>query len=248
MFLTLISCLFSFNFSSMNTNAPIAPSPIKGMWVLQDITDKIGVTKGTFIKLEADSYYLYAGCNHISGNLVVKGDSMKFEQGMSTLMACTNMDYEAKLTAILLKSATYTVSENKLTVTTSDKKTLTFKRQTALEHLTGKTFEVIGLTINGGVTSSVDQPLQTLKFGEKGILSGTAGCNNYTATYKIEGDKLYITKVSSTKKACKSAKIKEYDTIFKQHLQKSPLTIEDSTNDVTLRDSKGAIVMTLKEE
>ncbi len=255
MILTLISLLLSLNSPSTNATTPtkmdntvnVLPEPTKGLWVLQDITDKIGVTKGTFIKLEDNSYYLYAGCNHMNGGLLVKGDSMKFEMGMSTMMACTNMDYEHKLLAILLKSATYEISKNQLTVTTTDKKTLTFKRQTAAEHLTNKAFTIGGLTIKGGVVSSADAPLQNMKFGEKGVLSGLSGCNNYTAAYKIEGDKLYISKVVSTKKACREAKKREYEAIFNQHLKKSPLTIEDSANGVTLRDSKGSTVMTLFE-
>jgi heat shock protein HslJ len=149
--------------------------------------------------------------------------------------------------AILLEIATYTISKNQLILTTRDKKTLTFKRQTAEEHLTGKAFTLTALTINGGLTSSVDAPLQTMKFGEKGVLSGASGCNNYTAAYKIEDDKLFITKVVNTKKACKTAKMKEYEAVFNKHLQKSPLTIEDSPNGVTLRDSKGAMVLTLQE-
>jgi heat shock protein HslJ len=48
----------------------------------------------------------------------------------------------------------------------------------------------------------VDGARVTLNFGSDGRLSGTASCNNYTATYALSGEGLTIGQAASTRKAC----------------------------------------------
>ena len=42
----------------------------------------------------------------------------------------------------------------------------------------------------------------TAYFGEDGQLTGSAGCNNYTATYEIDGDQIKIGPAATTRMAC----------------------------------------------
>jgi heat shock protein HslJ len=137
----------------------------------------------------------------------------------------------------------YQITADQLTLHTTSGAVAVFQKQTPTDHLVGKEFQVQGLTINSGVVSSADAPVQTLRFGQDGTLSGNAGCNNFSGTYKIKGNQLQIGQVGATKMACMDEKKTQYESVFFKHLQKTPLTIEDTPNNVTLRESNGSIVM-----
>ncbi len=64
--------------------------------------------------------------------------------------------------------------------------------------LVGETWTVT--KING---EAVDYPDQTnIKFAKDGRVSGTAGCNTYTASYSVDGDSLELGQAAVTRKAC----------------------------------------------
>lgn len=42
----------------------------------------------------------------------------------------------------------------------------------------------------------------TASFVEGGVLTGSAGCNNYNASYATDGGRIEIAKPATTKKAC----------------------------------------------
>ena len=54
--------------------------------------------------------------------------------------------------------------------------------------------------INGG--GIIDSSHMTLKFGDDGRVSGSAGCNNYSATYTVSGTKMTVGPVASTRRMC----------------------------------------------
>ena len=54
----------------------------------------------------------------------------------------------------------------------------------------------------GGVTSLLAETAMSLRFDEDGKLSGSAGCNGFSATYTIDGEALEIGKSASTRKHC----------------------------------------------
>jgi heat shock protein HslJ len=219
-----------------------------GLWILQEVQgSNVGVKKGTYIVLSEQKYYLYAGCNHIGGELRVRRDSMTIKPGPSTLMACTGMEYESALTKLLQTVGTFRRSGKQLSLFAGKGVVFTFQQQTPSEHLTGRNFVVAGLTMNGGVHFAADAPRQTMQFHSDGTLTGNGGCNSYSGSYKIEGDQLYISRVVSTKRACAEKEKREYESYLHQHLQKSPLRIEDSPSRVTLRDSTGSTVLVLEE-
>jgi heat shock protein HslJ len=242
-------CAQKGNSSAKDTDANSAKTgDINGLWVLQDMKNsEISAKTGTFIQLSDSGYHLFAGCNQINGEIQITGNSITIKPGISTLMGCDDAGYEQNFSAILFAVNTFQATSKQLTLHTDKGSILTFEKQTPLEHLAGHNFQVEGLTINNGVVSSIDAPLQTLYFGQDGSLSGNAGCNNYNAQYKIEGNQLQISQVGSTRMACSDEKTSQYESAFFSHLQKSPLSIEDTPNQVTLRESNGSTVMVLKE-
>lgn len=230
--------------SAENTN----PSPY-GLWVLQGIQGSaIEVKRGSYIILSEGQCYLYAGCNHIYLPLSLAGDTLTISDGPSTLMACSaDQGYERQFTSLLRTAHRFAVDGNRLVLHTTAGVFLTFSRQNPSDHLPGQTFIVRGITFNGGVRHSDSAPLQTLTFMPNGTLSGKAGCNTYRGTYKIEGTLLYIQQLITTSRTCPNKEKMEYESYFLQHLQKSPLTIDDSPSSVTLREADGKIVMVLEE-
>ncbi len=200
------------------------------------------------MKIYENRYSLYAGCNQIFGDLMINDSSIAVKSVSTTLMLCQDMDYERKLKNLIQTVDNYKLEGKQLVLYAGKGIILTFKKQTPTEHLVGRNFKVTGLTIKGGVSSSIYAPLQTMQFNKDGTLTGNAGCNGYSGAYRIEGDLLYISQVASTRRACAEKVKLEYESVFHKHLQKSPLRIEDSPKQVTLRDSAGSTVMVLAEE
>ncbi|CAM2977509.1 META domain-containing protein [Chryseobacterium flavum] len=63
-------------------------------------------------------YEGHAGCNGLGGTFEIKPDVMriKFNQGMSTMMACEDLDIENQFTKALLSADNYSVNGNTLTL------------------------------------------------------------------------------------------------------------------------------------
>ncbi|MFV0644714.1 MAG: META domain-containing protein [Sphingomonadaceae bacterium] len=57
--------------------------------------------------------------------------------------------------------------------------------------------------INGA--GVIDNSNTTLQFAQGGRLSGSTGCNNYTGTYKVDGNALEISPLAVTERACAPA-------------------------------------------
>lgn len=63
-------------------------------------------------------YEGHAGCNGLGGTFEIKQDVMriKFNQGMSTMMACEDLDIENQFTKAILAADNYSVNGNTLTL------------------------------------------------------------------------------------------------------------------------------------
>lgn len=73
-----------------------------------------------YFKLTMDGmrYQGHAGCNGLGGTFEIKPEIMriKFNQGMSTMMACEDLDIENQFTKAILAADNYSVSGNTLTL------------------------------------------------------------------------------------------------------------------------------------
>jgi heat shock protein HslJ len=73
--------------------------------------------------------------------------------------------------------------------------------------LEGSSWQVIGH--NNGIQAVVSFIIGTeitANFGEDGTLSGSAGCNNYNATYEVDGDNISIGPAAATRMFCPEPK------------------------------------------
>lgn len=73
-----------------------------------------------YFKLDMNGmrYEGHAGCNGLGGTFEIKQDAMriKFNQGMSTMMACEDLDIENQFTKAILAADNYSVNGNTLTL------------------------------------------------------------------------------------------------------------------------------------
>jgi heat shock protein HslJ len=145
------------------------------------------------------------GCNQYSSSYIVKGNSIRIDKNIvSTMMACPDpiMQQASAYTTVLTQAATYKVDGGKLTLSDSSGKALaTFNQQNT--DLAGTSWTVTGYN-NGkqAVVSVLGGTSLTAEFNSDGKLIGSAGCNNYNATYETTGKNIKIGPVASTKKMC----------------------------------------------
>jgi heat shock protein HslJ len=147
------------------------------------------------------------GCNSYTGSYTADGVNLKFEQMASTMMACAEpiMQQASAYMQALTQAATYKADAKQLTLYDAGGKELaTFNVQSS--ELAGTSWIVTGYN-NGkqAVVSVMAGTDLTANFGTDGKLSGSAGCNNYTASYQTEGSKISIGPAASTMKACEQA-------------------------------------------
>jgi heat shock protein HslJ len=82
------------------------------------VADKVN-GKEPFLQLHTtdNRYSASGGCNGIGGNFSLEGTTrIKFSAGMSTKMACDNMEIENELTKVLMTADNYSLSGDSLSL------------------------------------------------------------------------------------------------------------------------------------
>lgn len=188
------------------------------------------------------------GCNTFGGTYEQSGSSLSITLGPSTLIGCPPPldEQEQAVLAALPKTASFTVDDGSLTLLDADGATLLEYDRAEPVSLTGQAWQVTG--INNGkqaVASVITGSEVTATFGADGTITGSAGCNTYSAAYTLDGDVLAVKPPASTRMFCDSpAGVMEQETAFLHALAKS-VAVEADANGVTLRDASGATQLTL---
>ncbi len=104
--------------------------------------------------------------------------------------------------------------------------------------------------INNGkeaVVSTLEGTEVTATFGKDGTLTGSAGCNQYSAGYQLSGDTVHIDPPAATRKLCSTpAGVMQQETAYLKALE-TVTQVEVSAGGITLRDANGATQVTLAE-
>lgn len=105
------------------------------IWVLEELNGyKVFVTDyqkelpRIEIHAEENRFMGFGGCNSISGNLFFEKDLLRFNNITSTLMACTTNNKEDEFVKALKNITTYSIKDNRLTLSNSSGKLLIFKK------------------------------------------------------------------------------------------------------------------------
>jgi heat shock protein HslJ len=113
--------------------------------------------------------------------------------------------------------------------------------------LEGSSWQVIGH--NNGIQAVVSFIIGTeitANFGEDGTLSGSAGCNNYNATYEVDGDNISIGPAAATRMFCQESEgIMEQEVQFLAALETASTYLIEVDN-MEMRTAEGALAATFR--
>lgn len=165
--------------------------------------------KTPFILLQdtGNRYTASAGCNGLGGSFTLSGNGrIKFSLGMSTMMACENMEIETGLTKVLEQTDNYTVNGNTLSFNKARMAPLArfeAEESTAeqalngtweLDHITGSRIAFEGLY--PGKKPVIIFNLPDTK------ATGNSSCNSFNVTFTIDGTNIRFNDAASTRMAC----------------------------------------------
>jgi heat shock protein HslJ len=148
-----------------------------------------------------------AACNSYFGGYEAGDDgSLRFDALGSTQMACEEplMTLETAYLAALGEVEGYSIDGSTLELT-GDGRAMTFDEVVPPEPLplTGTAWRLTTIaTGTDAVSSTIAGTEITMTIDEDGTVSGSAGCNSYTGTAIVEGDRVSFGPLATTKKAC----------------------------------------------
>jgi heat shock protein HslJ len=189
------------------------------------------------------------GCNKYNAANTTDGDMITISPGATTLMACPTpiMIQESAFLDVLASATTYKIEGDEMEL--KDASGDVIAKFSALEpvSLTVSSWQVIGYN-NGklAVVSVIIGTEITANFGEDGTLSGSAGCNNYNATYEVDGDNISIGPAAATRMFCP-----EPDGVMEQEVQylaalETVATYLIEVDKMEMRTAEGALAATFQ--
>ncbi len=162
----------------------------------------------------------FAGCNSYRAEYQSVDGTPIFGPVATTLKACDEavMAFERSYLEALATVAGYAVGDGTLYLTdASGAEVLAFQAQ-APASLEGS-WEITGYLVGSGTTAAVTSPLvgtqPVVTFGPDGILSGTAGCNQFSGGFGIEGANITIGPLMSTMMACEDPLMEQETAVMR---------------------------------
>ena len=161
-----------------------------------------------------------AGCNNYFGGYQLVGDNISFGPLASTEMFCMDppglMEQESAYLSALEGAATYEVTDESLIIANASGDIILTYAVSEPIALTDTNWQVI-MYNNGkeAVVSVILGTELTAIFVDAGQLNGSAGCNNYTAAYELDGENISIGPAAVTRKFCNEPEgIMEQETAY----------------------------------
>jgi heat shock protein HslJ len=181
------------------------------------------------------------GCNQFQGTYTQQGSALTITPGPTTLVACTG-PVALQETAMLQALPEVASFDSGPGLELSDSTGAALLAYTASpSSLAGTSWQATG--INNGkqaVVGDSGTAKVTATFGADGTLSGSGGCNTYSATYTTSGEStIAIGPAAATMKACEPQSVMDTEQQYFAALANST-TFQLDANSLTLRDSSGA--------
>ena len=205
----------------------------------------VGVLPDTEITLTFESGEVKgsAGCNSYFGSYEVEADGLSVAPLASTEMYCPPdelMDQEGAYLAALQSAASYQIADQQLRIANAEGETVLAFSVAVPTPFTGRiwlmTFYYDG---KDAVVSALLGTEITAVFSEDGKISGSAGCNNYTASYEVDGERITVGPAATTRMMCAEPEgIMEQEAAYLAALESAAsYTIEG--NQLELMDAEG---------
>ncbi|MFC1464841.1 MAG: META domain-containing protein [Candidatus Brachytrichaceae bacterium NZ_4S206] len=257
---TKIITMFSFGAAALSLAAcalPPAPPPRQpasrigatglagSSWVLESLNGQPPLSE-TIITLNFEGNRVNGsdGCNRFMGGYTLDGFNIAFGQLAGTLMACPEpiMKQAADFQQALANARSFRAVDGRLTLLDeAGNAVATFVVQET--DLAGTSWRV--LSYNNGkqaVVSVITGTELTVVFDAEGRISGNAGCNAFTGSYKVEDDgKITIGPLAATRKLCNTPEgVMEQETQFLAALE-TAATYRIEGDRLQLRTADGAM-------
>ncbi|MCA9989502.1 MAG: META domain-containing protein [Anaerolineales bacterium] len=150
-----------------------------------------------------------AGCNQYNASYEVDGNNVTFGLAITTRMFCGEpegvMDQETQYLAALQSAVSYEITGDTLEMYNADGVRMVSFAAAQPEEALPLTGTAWVLAAFMDAQSSID-PLEgseiTMQFGEDGQVGGVAGCNNYFASYTVNGSELTLGPAGATLRSC----------------------------------------------
>jgi heat shock protein HslJ len=236
------------------TQSPATPSSIVDTWDLVSYDSVAGgivtVIPGSenTADFQADGKVAgSAGCNQYSaGYTTTASNGITIGQPITTLMACESnlMQQESQYLSLMQKATKYDISGDQLILSDiAGTQILIFKKHVS-NPITGSWILFSYNNGKGAIQSVTSGGVTTAVFGSDNKLSGSGGCNQYSAVYKASGKNITISQSTSTMMACK-------DNIMQQETQYFSLlptaaTYETAGDQLTVFNTTGTKILIYK--
>ncbi len=178
------------------------PSSLEGVpWVLASGVDVDGwEAVAPSLTFEDGQASGSSGCNQFTGSYAVDGSSLELVGIAMTAMGCPPPADEVEQASMdaLQGTAGWRLEGEELVLVDADDAELLRYRPAS----PAGSWVATGLLQGDAFTSLLEGTEITASFDDEGALSGSAGCNNYNASYTTDGSAIEIDAPSSTKMAC----------------------------------------------
>jgi heat shock protein HslJ len=184
------------------------------------------------------------GCNRFAGGFQADAKALQFSQLAGTQMACAPevMAQASAVTSALMATRAYRDAGQRLELVGADGKTVAIYKAQA-KQVEGTAWTVTGINNGkGGVASLVADTNVTIEFGPEARVSGTAGCNRYTAGYTADKGALKFAPAAATRMMCPAPGVMQQEQAFLQALTRVA-TMRMEGDRLELRAADGALMI-----
>jgi heat shock protein HslJ len=234
------------------------PQPGAGLegtaWTLDTYVSSQGQTVSTLpdtevmAKFQAGELGGNAGCNSYFGQYELDGNSLTVGPVAMTEMYCLPeelMAQESDYLAALQRVASYQITNGQLQLSDAGGEPLLTFSILQPTSLVGTLWQLTAY-YNGkdGFVSVLLDTEVMATFGEDGKLSGSAGCNNYSASYEVTGDQITIGPAAATMMMCPTPEgIMEQEGAYLAALE-SATAFQLEGKNLTMTNAEGMQVLT----
>lgn len=224
------------------------------LWKLESYLNgdgaEMAVLPGTEVTVEFRDGQLggNAGCNNYFGSYEVDGNNLTIGPTGMTEMYCGApegvMDQESAYLAALQSAASYQVVDDQLQIANAEGEAVLTYTIVEPTPLTGTLWQLTGYNNGkGGFASVLAGTEITAVFSEEGKLGGSAGCNNYTASFEVDGNNISIGPAAATMMMCPAPEgIMDQESAYLAALE-SAATYEIRGDQLEMKDAEGARVL-----
>ena len=240
----LLGVLLSACGDSGEEGASAGPAPFEGTpWVLTAGLDAPGVEEhAPSVTFEGGKVSGSAGCNRFQGSFTSSGDTLELGELAVTLMGCPEpaASVEEEFLAVFEQVERWRMEDDELVLADADGSELLRFREPS----PAGEWDATSIRTPDAVASLVPGSEITATFARDGTLTGSAGCNRYSAVYTTDGGSITIEPPGLTRMACKEPDgVMEQERAYTEALPRAAsYTVEGQM--LTLLAADGTIIAT----